>query len=33
MVVGPDSVAHEQKVEAGVREPDKVQILSGLAAG
>src|SRR6266480_1912921 len=30
MVVGADSVAHERKVEVGVREPDKVQILSGV---
>lgn len=33
MVVGADSVAHEHKVEVGVREPDKVQILSGLTPG
>ena len=33
MVVGADSVAHERKVEVGVREPDKVQILSGLKVG
>ncbi len=33
MVVGPDSVAHEKKVETGIREPDKVQILSGATPG
>jgi len=33
MVVGADSVAHERKVEVGVREPDKMQILSGLNPG
>jgi multidrug efflux pump subunit AcrA (membrane-fusion protein) len=33
MVVGPDSVAHESKVEVGIREPDKVQILSGATPG
>lgn len=33
MVVGPDSKAHEHKVEIGVREPDKVQILSGVKPG
>ncbi|MBZ5724805.1 MAG: efflux RND transporter periplasmic adaptor subunit [Acidobacteriia bacterium] len=33
MVVGADSTAHEKKVEVGVREPDKVQILSGAVAG
>jgi RND family efflux transporter MFP subunit len=33
MVVGSDSTAHEKKVEIGVREPDKVQILSGAAPG
>jgi len=33
MVVGADSVAHEHKVEVGVREPDKVQILSGVKPG
>ena len=32
-VVGADSIAHEHKVETGVRGPDKVQILSGVAAG
>jgi multidrug efflux pump subunit AcrA (membrane-fusion protein) len=33
MVVGPDSVAHEKRVEIGIREPDKVQILSGVSPG
>lgn len=33
MVVGPDSVAHEKKVDVGAREPDKAQILTGLEAG
>ena len=33
MVVGADSVTHERKVEVGVREADKVQILSGLKPG
>lgn len=33
MVVGADSVAHERKVEVGVREPDKVQITQGLHEG
>jgi len=33
MVVGADSTAHQKKVELGVREPDKVQILSGVAPG
>ncbi|HKW99446.1 MAG TPA: efflux RND transporter periplasmic adaptor subunit [Bryobacteraceae bacterium] len=33
MVVGADSKAHEHKVEIGVREPDKVQILSGVKPG
>jgi multidrug efflux pump subunit AcrA (membrane-fusion protein) len=33
MVVGPDSVAHERKIEIGVREADKVQILSGVKPG
>ncbi|MCU1259513.1 MAG: efflux transporter, family, subunit [Bryobacterales bacterium] len=30
MIVGPDSVAHEQKVEVGIREGDRVQLLSGV---
>jgi HlyD family secretion protein len=33
MVAGADSLAHERKVEAGVREGDIVQILSGVKAG
>jgi RND family efflux transporter MFP subunit len=33
MVVGADSVAHEHKVELGVRDGDRVQILSGVAPG
>ena len=33
MVVGADSVAHEHKIEAGVREPDKIQVLKGLEPG
>ena len=33
MTVGADSVAHKQIVETGVREADKVQILSGAAPG
>lgn len=33
MVVGPDSVAHEKRIQAGVREPDKLQVLKGLEAG
>jgi HlyD family secretion protein len=30
MVVGADSVAHERKIDIGVREADKVQVLKGL---
>lgn len=33
MVAGPDSLAHEHKVEIGVREGDQVQILSGIKPG
>jgi HlyD family secretion protein len=33
MVVGSDSKAHEHKVEVGIREPDKVQIVSGVSPG
>jgi multidrug efflux pump subunit AcrA (membrane-fusion protein) len=33
VMVVADSVAHENKVEVGVREPDKVQILSGVKPG
>jgi RND family efflux transporter MFP subunit len=33
IVISADSVAHEKKVEVGVREPEKVQILSGVSPG
>jgi HlyD family secretion protein len=33
LVVGADSKAHEKKVEVGIREPDKVQIVKGVAVG
>lgn len=33
LAVGADSKAHERKIEVGVREPDKVQILKGVAVG
>lgn len=33
MVVGSDMVAHERKIETGVTQGDKVQILSGLKPG
>jgi HlyD family secretion protein len=33
IVAGSDSVAHEKKVQVGIREPDKVQILSGVSPG
>ncbi len=33
LVVGADSKAHEKKVEVGIREPEKVQILKGVNAG
>lgn len=33
MVAGSDSAAHEKKVDLGAREPDKVQVLSGLNEG
>jgi HlyD family secretion protein len=33
MVVGPDSLAHEHKVEVGAREGDKVQLVSGVKPG
>jgi multidrug efflux pump subunit AcrA (membrane-fusion protein) len=32
-VVGRDSLAHMKRVEIGLREPDKAQILSGVAPG
>jgi RND family efflux transporter MFP subunit len=31
--IGADSTIHQKKVEVGVREPDKVQILSGVSPG
>ncbi len=33
MVVGSDSLAHEKKVEVGVREQEKAQILKGVSTG
>jgi len=33
IVVGQDMVAHEHKVQAGIRTPEKVQIISGVDAG
>jgi len=33
MIAGTDSVAHEQKVEVGVRDGDTVQIMSGVKPG
>jgi membrane fusion protein (multidrug efflux system) len=33
LTVTPDSVAHRKKVELGIREGDKVQILSGVRPG
>lgn len=33
MVVGPDSAAHEKKVDLGAREADKVQVVKGLDVG
>jgi HlyD family secretion protein len=33
MVVGADSLAHERKVEVGVRQTDQVQIISGIKPG
>jgi HlyD family secretion protein len=33
MVVGSDSLAHERKVEVGVRHADQVQIISGVKEG
>ncbi len=33
MVAGADSKAHERKIEVGVREPDKLQVLKGLEVG
>jgi multidrug efflux pump subunit AcrA (membrane-fusion protein) len=33
MIAGADSLAHEQKVDVGVRDGDMVQIVSGVKAG
>ncbi len=33
LVVGADSLAHERRIETGVREGDRVQVLKGLNAG
>jgi multidrug efflux pump subunit AcrA (membrane-fusion protein) len=33
LVITPDSIAHRRKVEIGVREGDKLQILSGVKPG
>jgi RND family efflux transporter MFP subunit len=33
MVVTPDATAHEQKVETGVRDGDRIQITGGLKGG
>lgn len=33
MTVGPDMIAHEHKVQVGIRTPEKAQILQGLDAG
>ncbi len=33
LVVAPDNVAHLKPVQIGIREPDKVQILSGVSPG
>jgi len=33
LIVGGDSAAHEKKIEIGVREPDKVQVLKGVSPG
>jgi multidrug efflux pump subunit AcrA (membrane-fusion protein) len=33
LVVGSDSLAHERKIETGIRETDKVQVLKGLEPG
>jgi membrane fusion protein (multidrug efflux system) len=31
--VGSDSLAHERKIETGIRETDRVQVLKGLEPG
>jgi len=33
LVAGPDSIAHKRRVEIGIKEGDKVQILKGLTPG
>ena len=33
LVVGSDSLAHERKIEIGIRETDRVQVLKGLEPG
>ncbi len=33
LIVGPDSLAHERRIETGIREADKVQVLKGLDLG
>lgn len=33
LIVGPDSTAHKKKVELGVREGDKIQVLAGVRPG
>jgi HlyD family secretion protein len=33
MVIGSDSIAHEHKVQVGVRQLEKVQILDGVKSG
>ncbi len=33
LVAGPDSLAHIRKIDVGIRESDKVQILKGLSQG
>ena len=33
MIFGTDSMAHERRIEIGVREPDKVQVLKGIEQG
>jgi HlyD family secretion protein len=33
LIVGTDSLAHERRIETGVREGDRVQVLKGLSAG
>jgi multidrug efflux pump subunit AcrA (membrane-fusion protein) len=33
LIAGADSLAHERRIETGVREGDRVQVLKGLSAG